>query len=375
MSLNSSEIADSLHRQLNKVDLHYVSTTADAADALVDVLPYLGGVLGLHGMACLASSSRHLRHECIEFVKNNATLLAMESLPATIAEDSLAAVAEAAAVAALPYGYAWRAAARATAAAAAVEHLQPVSWLLDMAPSSSTSVLAAADVLQRLLHLPHVHLQQAKQLVAAGVRIPYAQLLSAASSMVGGVEVWVQAQQQLGVASDIPAAAVAICCYQDWVSAHDKQEVLMETSLRSAFWTAAAGRGSLKNLLFCQHGKENAVISIAGSSAPLFTAPVLVKKRLCRRCCAELHPDTSSRRCCVPTAAGRELQQLDHGNYCSRASARPAPTKLCAQAVPDSSCAAALEGRCIVSAPPSRQAAPGCVYLMHGGADISVRCW
>jgi hypothetical protein len=50
--------------------------------------------------------------------------------------------------------------------------------------------------------------------------IPYAQLLSAASSMVAGVEVWVEAQQQLGLASDIPAAAVAICCGQDWVSVH-----------------------------------------------------------------------------------------------------------------------------------------------------------
>jgi hypothetical protein len=87
-------------------------------------------------------------------------------------------------------------------------------------PSVTASALAAADVLQWLVHLPHVRLQHAQQLVAAGVRMPYAQLLSAASHMVAGVEVWVQAQQQLGVASNIPAAAVAICCGQDWVSTH-----------------------------------------------------------------------------------------------------------------------------------------------------------
>jgi hypothetical protein len=58
----------------------------------------------------------------------------------------------------------------------------------------------------------------AKQLVAAGMRISYAQLLAAAHSRVAGVEVWVQAQQQLGVQSDIPAVAMGICCNEDWVS-------------------------------------------------------------------------------------------------------------------------------------------------------------
>jgi hypothetical protein len=48
--------------------------------------------------------------------------------------------------------------------------------------------------------------------VKAGVRITYAQLLAASRSMVAGVEVWVQAQQQLGVQTDIPEWAVAVCC-------------------------------------------------------------------------------------------------------------------------------------------------------------------
>jgi hypothetical protein len=64
--------------------------------------------------------------------------------------------------------------------------------------------------------MPAVQLDMAKVLVAghgkyAGMRISYAQLVAAASSMTAGVEVWVQAQQQLGVDSDIPSVAEDIC--------------------------------------------------------------------------------------------------------------------------------------------------------------------
>jgi hypothetical protein len=93
-----------------------------------------------------------------------------------------------------------------------------VLCLLRVAPHSAGTALAAADVIQRVVHVPYVPLQQAKQLVAAGVRISSAQLLSAASYMVAGVEVWVQALEQLGIASDLPAAVVAICCTRDQVS-------------------------------------------------------------------------------------------------------------------------------------------------------------
>jgi hypothetical protein len=96
------------------------------------------------------------------------------------------------------------------------QHRQAVGWLagllLRKAPDS------AADVTQRLIYLSSVPLDCAKQLVSAGVRVSYAQLLAAANSMVAGVEVWVQAQQQLGIEHDIPAAAVAICCGDHWVS-------------------------------------------------------------------------------------------------------------------------------------------------------------
>jgi hypothetical protein len=52
----------------------------------------------------------------------------------------------------------------------------------------------------------------ALQLVKAGVRMSYARLLAAADSMVSGVEVWVLAQQLLGMQTDIPPAAIAACC-------------------------------------------------------------------------------------------------------------------------------------------------------------------
>jgi hypothetical protein len=80
-------------------------------------------------------------------------------------------------------------------------------------------LLAAKQISSaQVLTLPAVPLIEAKQLVSAGLRLSYAQLLAAANNMVAGVEVWVQAQQQLGIQTDIPAAAVAICCGGDWVS-------------------------------------------------------------------------------------------------------------------------------------------------------------
>jgi hypothetical protein len=73
----------------------------------------------------------------------------------------------------------------------------------------------AAGVTELLLKLPNVPLSIAKQLVSAGMCITYAQLLAAASSMIQGVEVWVQAQQLLPITHDIPDIAVANCCRRD----------------------------------------------------------------------------------------------------------------------------------------------------------------
>jgi hypothetical protein len=85
------------------------------------------------------------------------------------------------------------------------QHRQAVVWLLLAVPAAATT----ADLLVRI---PTVPVGEALQLVKAGVRITYAQLLAAACSMVAGVEVWVQEQQQLGIQTDIPAPAVAVCC-------------------------------------------------------------------------------------------------------------------------------------------------------------------
>jgi hypothetical protein len=96
------------------------------------------------------------------------------------------------------------------------QHKQAAAWLAAVLLRKTPSL--AVDVSERLLHLPSVPLATAKQLVAAGVRVTYAQLLAAAHGMVAGVEVWVQAQQRLNVLNDIPAVAVSICCGEDWVS-------------------------------------------------------------------------------------------------------------------------------------------------------------
>jgi hypothetical protein len=191
-----------------------------AAGALIDVLPYLGRKLGLQGLACLASSSRQLRQECVDLAKRDAHALLFKAVPPVKPSETLAESAEAAAAAVPPPSL-------------ADQRLQPVLWLAHVAPSVATSVLEAEDVLRRLVHLPHVPVQQAQQLVAAGVRMPYAQLLAAARSMVAGAEVWVQAQQQLGVASDVPAAALEICCGQDWVSSQGWEKQLSYCALRT----------------------------------------------------------------------------------------------------------------------------------------------
>jgi hypothetical protein len=96
------------------------------------------------------------------------------------------------------------------------QHKQAVRWLAALLLREAPE--KAEYLFQRLLTLPAVPLDVAKQLVSGGLRISYAQLLAAANSMVAGVEGWVQAQQQLGIYTDIPSAAVAICCGEDWVS-------------------------------------------------------------------------------------------------------------------------------------------------------------
>jgi hypothetical protein len=99
-----------------------------------------------------------------------------------------------------------------------------------------TAPATAAAVTERLLSLPDVAMKFAKQLVAAGMRIKSAKLLAAANSMVAGVEVWVQAQQALGVNTDIPAVAVAICCGNTnaWVSSSQARQNIADLVPKTA---------------------------------------------------------------------------------------------------------------------------------------------
>jgi hypothetical protein len=101
---------------------------------------------------------------------------------------------------------------------------------------------------EQLLAMPNVPLDVAKQLVSAGMRVSYAQLLAAAHSMVAGVEVWVQAQQQLGIQTDLPAAAVAICCGEDWVSGGSAAGLTSTTGLTRLIRCAAEQCSHCKTL-------------------------------------------------------------------------------------------------------------------------------
>jgi hypothetical protein len=154
-----------------------VKASADAR--LLDVLPCIGRTLGLQGLACLAASNQQFKHACLELLEQDSHHLLLDVLPPLSPECGLA---QPAAIVQLPP----QAAAAPAAAAATDQRLQPMLWLSRVVPGMATSVLSAVDVLQRLVHLPHVPLQHAKQLVADGVRIPYAQLLAAANSMVPG---------------------------------------------------------------------------------------------------------------------------------------------------------------------------------------------
>jgi hypothetical protein len=122
------------------------------------------------------------------------------------------------------------------------QHLQAAVWLLRLVPSTAT----ATAITERLLQLPAISEEWALQLVEAGVRISYAQLLTAAESMLLGVEEWVCAQQYLGVPTDIPAAAVAICCgrpatYQLMVSADITRYVFELSEDAGIMMVVAAG--------------------------------------------------------------------------------------------------------------------------------------
>jgi hypothetical protein len=153
-------------------------------DSLLHSCPELCTELGLQGLASLATASRGLMSACHSIVCLG---------PASWIASALDTLKDA---------QRWRAAV----------------WVLHAAPA------AAVDGADHLAHAPAVPTSIAKHFVSAGTGVTYAQLLAASHNLVAGVEVWVQVQQQLGIQSDIPAVAEAICCssirsiYVYWVS-------------------------------------------------------------------------------------------------------------------------------------------------------------
>lgn len=160
--------------------MHASDEITDAINTF-ELLSSCSSDLGAAGLARVAASSKQLRDTCIIIARRDVQSLLQPALQ------------------------------QATASAVDVEqekHMQAVLWLLQAAPTA----VAAASVSEQLVRLPDVPHRWALQLVTAGVRIMYPPLLAAACSMVPGMEVWVQAQQQLGVQTDMPATAVAVCC-------------------------------------------------------------------------------------------------------------------------------------------------------------------
>jgi hypothetical protein len=163
-----------------------MTMTADVLDVLQGSQGQMGTALGLKGLACIAACSREHRCFVQEYARSCCPGLLHVELKAALNGDTQPE-----------------------------QYMPAVVWLALVA---RTTPKAAAVVAEKMLSMPSVPLSWAAQLVSAGMRISYAQLLSAVNRGVAGVEVWVQAQEQQGVVTDIPAPAVAICCGRDWVS-------------------------------------------------------------------------------------------------------------------------------------------------------------
>jgi hypothetical protein len=221
MKINQQIIMESLISQALSID------AAEGTACIFSILSCCSKDLGVQGIARIACSSKSLNKTCVAIVRRDALQL-LEAAAAQAAEgleERHAAAATATAAMNDPWWPAmhWRRCVELEQAAQAVcsQRLNAVAWLLQTAPTETTSGAAVECVLS----MPAVTQQAAVQLVKAGMRVSYAQLLSAADRMVEGVEVWVVAQQQLGVQMDIPEDAVDVCTgdssmFKRWVSWH-----------------------------------------------------------------------------------------------------------------------------------------------------------
>jgi hypothetical protein len=161
----------------------------DTSTRLQDVVSYCSIHLGLQGLACLAVSSKQMHKVCLHTASSDAALLLVHAVDAAASEEQHAADAP-------------------LCKKKKNKHAQAAAWLLRAAPQAATTATAA----QQLVRLPRVPLHVAKQFVQAGLSISYAQMQAAANSMVAGVEMWMEAQHQLGITADVPTTVVALCC-------------------------------------------------------------------------------------------------------------------------------------------------------------------
>jgi hypothetical protein len=222
-----------------------IDTTEDAAYLVSLALTCCCKELGVQDLARIAASSKHLKEACVAIARRDLPeLLGAAVAQAAEAEAKCSAAHDAALAAysadntlgygydydydALGYGYDSDARPFTAYTSSVVQqqtayHLQvhAVAWLLRAAPVEAASP-AAVDC---VLCIPAVSQQAAVQMVEAGMRVSFAQLLRAADRVVEGVEVWGRAQQQLGVQTDIPEDAIDICrrevsVFSRWVSCY-----------------------------------------------------------------------------------------------------------------------------------------------------------
>jgi hypothetical protein len=183
--------------------------TQDEDAYLYDVISNCSRHLGLRGLTRIAASSQQLGHSCSTIINRDAMQLAVSAVEGA-KECAEAVKAKQAAHASGEDSRAWLLVVEETRALFTqhAQHLQDLVQLLQLKPT----VVAKGSLVDCLLHTCVVPKHLAVQLVAAGVRITYAQLLCATNSMVKDIEVWVQAQEQLRITTDIPPAAFAVCC-------------------------------------------------------------------------------------------------------------------------------------------------------------------
>jgi hypothetical protein len=213
--------------QMESLDLQALSIdSTEHAAYLFKLLSCCSKELGVQDLARIAASSKSLKEACIAIAKRYMLQLLGAAVAQGAEAEAQCSAAEAAAMAAVRAldrtGLNSNASAASVANTVHKMQLHAVAWLLRAAPVEAASAAAVECVLR----MPAVPQQAAVQLVTAGVRVTFAQLLSAANSMVKGVEVWVLAQQQLGGQTDIPRDAVDICMdsvsvFKHWVSRSD----------------------------------------------------------------------------------------------------------------------------------------------------------